>query len=194
MHAFVPVSTNIGFNLRVGHSPDANGVFFWPEPIDKTDRWNTLYYALRPDQEVRRSNIYAKRAFDYATSHPRRELVLSAQKLVWLFRVAPEDDLVGGLSTLGATPIQPAALRAAVPPLVYVTHYSLLALAAVAFAFWLRLREPKVILLISVVALWALFHVAFFSLPRYHLPLLPILSIAAAWLLVRALPADKLTS
>lgn len=187
MRDFVPVSTNIGFNLRVGHSPDATGRYFWPEPIEETDSWNTLYHAMQPDEEATRSAIYTGRAFDYAWRHPADELVLAGKKLSWLFRVDPEADLVSGLSTLGATPIQPQALAGAVPLLVSTSHYGLLLLAALALPFWLRRREPKTLLLVSAVALWALFHVAFFSQPRYHLSLLPLLSIAAAWSFVQLL-------
>jgi 4-amino-4-deoxy-L-arabinose transferase-like glycosyltransferase len=188
LDGFAPVSTNAGINLRIGHSPDADGRYFWPEPIDATDGWNTLYHANQPGQEVRRSRIYTERAIDYALSHPREELALAARKLFWLFRVDPENELVDGLSTLGATPIEPALLRSAVAPLVAATHYPLLALAVLALVLWLRSRRPEALLLASVVVLWALFHVAFFAQPRYHLPLLPLFCIAAAWLLTH-LPA-----
>ena len=185
LHDFVPVSTNAGVNLRIGHSPEARGRYFWPEPIEETDGWNTLYHAMRPEQEVRRNRVYTRRAFDYFWSHPLDEVTLAGKKLYWLFRVDPRTDLVRGLSTLGATPIEPAALRRAVPPLVDATHYGLLLLAAAAVPFWVRRREPVAVLLVAVVALWALFHVALFAIPRYHLPLLPIFSIAAAWTLAK---------
>jgi hypothetical protein len=42
------------------------------------------------------------------------------------------------------------------------------------------------VLLSSVVVFYALFHVLFFAQPRFHLPLLPVLAVAAAWPLVAA--------
>jgi len=183
LHEFIPVSTNIGVNLHTGHSQDATGRFRWPEPIDESDSWNTFYHAEQPGEEARRNRIYTRRAFDYFWSHPLDELTLAGKKLYWLFRVDPQPDLVAALSTLGATPVEPPALARALPPLVMATHYTLLLLAAAALPFWIRRRQPLAATLVAVVVLWALFHVAVFAMPRYHLPLLPILSIAAAWTL-----------
>lgn len=183
LDAFVPVSTNVGFNLRVGHGPNANGGFYWPERIEESDT-NTQFEASQPSQEVERSRIYTRRALEYAWRHPVRELELAGEKVVRLVRY--EESFVGGLEMMGASPFRPAALAGAWSPLVAVSHYALLGLGALALPVWLRRREPLPMLLVSTGALWALFHVAFFSLSRYHLPLLPLFAIAAGWLLTSA--------
>jgi hypothetical protein len=171
-------------NLRIGHGPDADGKYVYPDEIEETDGWNTLYHAMQPDEEVERSAEYTRRAIEYARTHPQRELQLAGARLAWLFRADP-DDLLRQLEALGTVRIEPSPLRAALPTLLYVSHYGLLALAGIALPFWLRLRDPKTCLLVSTVVLYALFHVAFFGLPRYHLPILPLLALSAAWLLVR---------
>lgn len=184
LDAPVTFATSAGVNLRIGHGPDADGTYVYPDEIQPSDGWNTLYHAMQPDEEVGRNDEYTRRAIEYARTHPQRELQLAGAKLAWLFRADP-DDLLRQLETLGTVPIEPAALRAALPPLVYVSHYGLLALAAIALPLWFRVRDPKTCLLVSTVALYALFHVAFFGLPRYHLPILPLFALSAAWLLVR---------
>ncbi|MBI4571285.1 MAG: glycosyltransferase family 39 protein [Chloroflexi bacterium] len=179
LDAFVPVSTNVGFNLRVGHAPGADGTFFWPDKIEEDDT-NTQFEAAQPAQEVERNRIYTRRALGYMVTHPSDELALAGKKLSWLFRA--DAGLVDGLELMGS-PVRPAPLAAALPVAVIVSYYALLALATLALPFWLRRRDPAATLLVSLVALWALFHVGFFSLPRYHLPLLPLFAIAAAWLI-----------
>ncbi len=185
LDAPVPVATSVGANLRIGHGPDANGQFVWPDAIEESDGWNTLYFAMQPGQEVERNGTYTRRALDYFWTHPWDEVVLAGQKLSWLSRVDP-DQLIKQLETLGAAPVEPGGFRRALPAIVAVSHYGLLALAGLSLPFWFRARDPKAMLLVLLVLFYALFHVAFFGLPRYHLPLLPVLVLPAAWLLVRA--------
>jgi 4-amino-4-deoxy-L-arabinose transferase-like glycosyltransferase len=183
MDGFVPVATSAGINLRIGHSPDSVGNMIWPETIDETDEGSAFYYAMQPDQETRRSEIYADRAWEYAREHPSEELDLAVQKLSWLFRSDPDEWIVQ-IETLGTTPVEPEWLAEPLETVLAVSHYALLALAALSLPFWIARRGSSVVLLSSVVVFYALFHVPFFAQPRFHLPLLPVLAVAAAWPLV----------
>ncbi|MDP3766442.1 MAG: hypothetical protein Q8S13_00365, partial [Dehalococcoidia bacterium] len=185
MNALVPLTTSVGINLRIGHSPDAPGRLYWPDGIEPTDGPNTIFHAEQPEDEVERGRIYTRRAIDYALTHPVEELALAGKKLSWLFHLDP-DQLVSELETQGATPLEPEGIADQLPAILYGSHYALLALAAIAVPFWLHFRNSGAVLLVSLVALWAAFHVVFFAEPRFLLPLLPLFAISAGWLLARA--------
>jgi 4-amino-4-deoxy-L-arabinose transferase-like glycosyltransferase len=169
----IVVSSNTGYNLRIGHSAGANGAFtFLPDTIDGVESWRSLE---RPDWEVRGYRVYARRALGYALSHPLRELELAKSKVYYLYR--SDAEMTPALTTWSA-PLRPHALQGVLEPLVTATWFLLL-FAAVASAFvWLR-RTPQRLLLATVFLFWTAFHVAFFGLARYHLGLLPLMAVVA---------------
>jgi 4-amino-4-deoxy-L-arabinose transferase-like glycosyltransferase len=169
----IVVSSNTGYNLRIGHSEGANGTFgFLPDTIDGVDSWRSLD---RPDLEVRGYRVYARRALGYALTHPLRELQLATSKIYYLYR---SDAEVAPALTTWSDPLAPRALEDVLEPLVTATWFLLL-FAAVASAFvWLR-RTPQRLLLAAAFLFWTAFHVIFFGLARYHLGLLPLMAVVA---------------
>lgn len=185
MHAFIPISTNSGAALRVGHAPDSIGTTRWTDDdIGGFRMWESMY---KPEWEVQGYREYTRLAINYALTHPRRELELSVKKIYHLYR--SDGSSVDWLETLGTTRIEPEALRRALPGLIDYSYYALLIAAAASVPLWLR-RDARRWMLINVVLMWTVFHAAFLGEPRYHVPLYPIFVIAAAggiWALIAAL-------
>ena len=177
MHAAIPIATNSGIALRIGHSPQSTGtteVTNPPEPVDGVPVWEQAYH---PDTEVRSYRAYTRRAISYALTHPRRELDLSRYKIYHLYR---SDAWVIEWVKLGTSaPIHSESIENGLWRVFEVSHYVLMFAAVGSAPFWLR-RDPKRLLLVSVVLMWTLFHIVFSAEPRYHVPLFPIFAVAAA--------------
>ena len=177
MHAAIPVSTNSGIALRIGHSPQSTGtteIVNPPEPVDGVPVWEQAYY---PDTEVRSYQVYTKRSIRYALTHPRRELDLSRYKIYHLYR--SDAWLIEWVKLGTSTPIHSEPVENALWSLFDVSHYALMFAAVGSAVFWLR-RDPKRLLLAYVILVWTLFHIVFSAEPRYHVPLFPIFAVAAA--------------
>ena len=175
MNAFIPISTNSAAALRAGHAPDATGTTGWPrDRIDGFYMWQSLY---RPDWEVKGYREYTKRGLEYAFTHPGHETELTGSKIYHLYR--SDSDIIPWLTTLGATPLEPDGLDDALRRAFDYAYYALFFAAIASVPLWLR-RNPARVMLISIVAFWTLFHIAFLSEPRYHVPLYPVFAIAAA--------------
>ncbi|HXH22008.1 MAG TPA: glycosyltransferase family 39 protein [Dehalococcoidia bacterium] len=163
----VLLSTNFGYNLRVGHAPYASGRYETPH-----DLWSEQapdFQAL----EVLFNDEGRQRALDYALSHPAREAELAARKVVALWR--PDTDALTWVDSYGLTPL-PDGARVPLKALIVAGYITLLALAAFGLA---RCAPDYRRFAFVFLALWALAHIVFFGEPRYHLPLLALLAPAA---------------
>jgi 4-amino-4-deoxy-L-arabinose transferase-like glycosyltransferase len=181
LNAFIPISTNSGAALRVGHAPDSIGTTRWTEDeIDGFRMWESIY---RPEWEVKGYREYTNRAIEYALTHPLDEVRLSGLKVYHLYR--GDSSTVEWLTTLGATPIGPDGFETFLRWLIDITYYVLLFGALLSIPLWFR-RNANCWLLVNSIIMWTLFHIAFLGEPRYHVPLYPVLVImfaAGAWAL-----------
>lgn len=171
----IPIASSTGVNLRISHSPESTGTFvFLNDPIDGVSGQSAQF---RTETEVRANRVYTKRAVVYAIQHPGRELKLAAWKVRYLFQ--SEDAMAQEFVLYGGTGIHPTALDAAFAPLIAISWYTLLAASILLAPLWLR-ANPRAALPAAVFVFWVGFHIVFFSLPRFHLPLLPLAVIATA--------------
>jgi 4-amino-4-deoxy-L-arabinose transferase-like glycosyltransferase len=158
------LSSNFGYNLRIGHAPYANGRFV--DPVD-------LYELVDPGEhlELTLNSEGTRLALDYLKDNPGRELPLSVDKVRWLW--SPDTDVVLWLESFGRTPVAELA-RTLVQWAVRLGHWAALLLlvpAVVALG-----RRHRAVVLAGLLALgWTAVHIVFFGEPRYHLPLLPLL-------------------
>ena len=174
LHAFIPISTNSAAALRAGHAPDSTGTTKWTgDYVNGFYMWQSMY---RPDWEVQSYREYTRRAIRYALTHPRREVELTREKIYYLY--ISDAGVIPWLTTLGATPIRPQALEDALWHVFDYSYYAALFAAVASVPLWVR-REANRLLLVNVVVFWTLFHVIFLGEPRYHVPLFPLLSVAA---------------
>lgn len=173
----VPVATNSGIALRIGHSPQATGtteITDPPEPIDGVPATESQYYR---DTELRAYHVYTDRSIRYALTHFRRELDLTRYKIYHLYR---SDAWVVEWVKLGtSTPLRSTTFEDRLWRVFDVSHYILMFSAVASALFWLR-RTPKQLLLANVILMYTLFHIVFSAEPRYHVPLFPIFAVAAA--------------
>ena len=176
----VLVSENLGYNLRIGHSPSADGRFRVPADFlaDVAAGHPT------PQGEA------IRRSISYAASHPSRELQLSAKKVYFLY--ITDSSVLNLAATAGATPIWGSATVAdRLARIADIFAYSLILLVAVSVPLTFSWRDERVLMWL-IVAGWTAVHVVFFGEPRYHLPILVVLipmascSLHAFWTLVGA--------
>ena len=175
LHAFVPISTNSGAALRVGHNEDSIGMTKWTDDdVGGFRMWESPY---RPDWEVLGYREYTKLAIGYALTHPVHEVELAGRKIYHLYR--SDSTVIPWLNTLGATPLEPEGLQTALRHTLDVSYYALIFVTIGSAIFWFR-RDAKRWLLVNVLLVWTLFHILFLGEPRYHVPLYPLFFIAAA--------------
>jgi len=175
MHAFVPISTNSGAALRVGHGPESIGTTKWTH--DEVNGLDMEHAMNNPRTEVEAYREYTRLAIDYALTHPMRELELAKLKLWNLYR--SDAEIIPWITVLGTRPLEPDGLDDALWRMFDIAYYTLFLTAVASVPLWLRWR-PERILLASVFIFWTLFHVAFLAEPRYHVPLYPAFAIAVA--------------
>ncbi|MDE3096826.1 MAG: glycosyltransferase family 39 protein [Chloroflexota bacterium] len=171
------LSTNLGYNLRVGHAPYSTGRYIVPQ-----DLWDAQPGIPFQRRELLFDRLGRRRAVGYALHHVRREVALSALKVAWLWR--PDSDVFTHVESYGLTPLPPGARTPLL--IVFGAAYGIvLALAGIALLRW-RERWRALLFPVVLAALWTAAHVVFFGEPRYHLPLLavivPMAGASAVWL------------
>jgi 4-amino-4-deoxy-L-arabinose transferase-like glycosyltransferase len=182
MDAFIPISTNSGAALRVGHGPESIGTTKWTQ--DRVDGFYMWESMRNPEWEVRGYREYTRLAIEYALTHPVRELELTKLKLYNLYR--SDADIMPWLTTLGTTPLEPPGMEGALRRMFDASYYVLFFGAVLCVPFWLQ-RRAEVVLLGALFFFWTLFHVVFLAEPRYHVPLYPAFFIIVAgggWLVI----------
>ncbi|MDE1900240.1 MAG: glycosyltransferase family 39 protein [Alphaproteobacteria bacterium] len=98
-HDIVPITSDGGFNLYIGHSPYANGTNAYPPEVatgPDQERLDTAWvaeqqtgHALKPSQI---SAFWRDKAIDYARHHPAREVELLGLKFLAFFNDADRFD------------------------------------------------------------------------------------------------------
>lgn len=176
LDAPVVLSTNVGYNLRIGHAPYANGRF-----VDPADLY--LPAIDYQDLELKQNSEGRRLAFEYALDHPTKELELSVRKVRWLW--SPDTDVRLWLASFGLTPLS-ATADSLIRLAVLGGHWTSFALLLAALPAWRRARSGLLFALV-LSATWTAGHVLFFAEPRYRLPLLPVVLPIMALGLLEAL-------
>lgn len=164
------VSTNAAFNLRIGHSPDANGLY--RQPRDPRD----TAVLTSPDYDAQ--GRHAREAIRYATTHPVREIELSARKVWGLY--AGDTSWVNWTTAGRTQPIWGSERTTQALTNISNGANAVLLLSIAAGAPWSFARRDQRLALWLVMASWTGVHIVFFSDARFHLPVLPIMMPMAA--------------
>ncbi len=174
----VLISTSAGLNFWQGHHEGASGGN--EPPIDIMNRYGPL---TRPGAEVDISNAGLREGLRFALTHPREELSLSARKVRELYK---HDTIALDLNeNFGERPFIPAALESALRITADSFYFFVLALGVLALVRTGPNRRA-LLLPVLVAVIWTLGHIALFGQPRYHMPLMPVFCILAAWTLAGA--------
>ncbi|HEX8446528.1 MAG TPA: glycosyltransferase family 39 protein [Sphingomonas sp.] len=160
------MSANGGINLYIGNNPAATGYFV---PIDRTPigpHWHRLRAQLG---ELGLDDLLKREASAWMRADPVRTAALDARKLVyfWLPDVPDAEDEDAG------TPL------ALIRWVGVVQHLLILALAIVAVARWRRLATGARLLVLAVLAFWAI-HGIVYMITRYRAPAMPLMIVLAA--------------
>ncbi|HEX6423244.1 MAG TPA: glycosyltransferase family 39 protein [Acidimicrobiales bacterium] len=170
MGGFVPSSTNMGDTLCIDRSDDAHGGF----------RWSYHEGCADPElDEVERNRESTRLAVRWVIDNPRRELVQIGRRARIMFR--DDHDAIVATEGLGSGPIFSDTARR----LWSSTgdwYFRLVLVASVAGLPLLVARSPRPQrrLLLSVMVPLLVIPLLLWGNPRFHLPLVPFMVLAAA--------------
>ena len=168
LHAFVPVSTNLGDTLCLDNSPGANGSFRDLPP-------GCSHQFPGASGEAKRNSFNLRVARRWAVHHPVQELGLLPRRF-WYGYQSDHDALDEVASNRGGV----VHSSARVPLRVLADAYYYLVAALALFAIPKLWRDARRLFVLIVAASLAIVPLFLYGLIRFHVPLLPFLAIGAA--------------
>lgn len=180
MGAPIVISANTGDNLCIGHYPGARGHFALPDHCFPDEPYAGL---ARPEFEVRRDEDNTRRAIEFAVRHPVAELKLLSSKSWWLWH--EDHDGLWAVESFGRDPFIPSDLRTALARTADVYFFVVISLGGLGLAaFVLPPRHPRRLFFLLALLALAGIPLVFFGDSRFHVPVLPLLVVSAAWAVV----------
>jgi 4-amino-4-deoxy-L-arabinose transferase-like glycosyltransferase len=173
LHGFVLVATNTGDDLCTGHSSFSTG-----EYVDLGTHCWLGYDGVSADHlEVERDRAGTRGAIGYAAHHPTREATLLVEKAWHL--VAHDHEGVLAVDSYGDQPVLPDAVRVGAKLVADVWWWALVLLAIAGLrALWRAGPPGRILLGFAAVVLGV--PLVLFGGARFHVPVAPIMAIAAA--------------
>lgn len=168
MHAFVPISTNLGDTACIDRSMDSDGGFRWA--VHDGCAASDL-----PEAERNRKNI--SKALSFIVEHPGKELWLMGQR----FGRMLEHDHSGlqEAESVNFTVLEPGPRRVAINVANW-WFWLAMAASAVGLVGLLRRHRPVDVLVATAYIALLLLPVLLWGNVRFHIPVLPFAAIAAA--------------
>jgi 4-amino-4-deoxy-L-arabinose transferase-like glycosyltransferase len=180
MDSFVPISSNLGDDLCIGHNDGARGHFAFYEDCIPPSK-------IRGGaQEVERSREGTRVALEHIWSHPRREAWLLVQKARYTYN--GDSGAIAAAEAYGNARFLSSGLRATLTTVADVYFFLVVALGLVGSVLMASRRDARSTFLLLSLAAMALIPLAFFGDMRFHVPASPLFAIAAALALTRLLP------
>ncbi len=139
------------------------------------DREREYEGAPYPERELRFEQDLLEEAIRYAVTHPGTEIKNLGLKAYHLF-----SDDSSGLDWIQIRPTIPTEDATFFSRLADSFYYLVLGCAVLAIVLDSRWRSGRGALLLLTVGVWVGTHLLFLPNPRYHVPLAPIMSLAAA--------------
>ena len=181
----VIISTNLGDNLCIGNNASATGAFnVGLDPTARTDDYcfHDLGDMRRPAYEVRRNTLTMERALEYIRGHPIDELRLMPKKLY--YTIYNDHDGLYAVESYSEDPFIGSPLRAVLETLANGWFWSTSVIGLLGLCFLTSRRDPRCPFFLATMVALALPVVIFFGDPRFKLPVVPLLSVAAAAMVV----------
>ena len=187
MDAPVLISTNLGDDLCMGHYPAATGHFALPDLC-----FGGYDHLKRPEFETRRDDDNRRRALVFARDHPGAEVKLIVRKARWTWD--HDHDGLDAVESYTDDRFIDAGLRVFLVHVADGYFFIVMAIGGVGlFGLVLPWWEPRRVFFLLALLLLAFVPLAFFGDARFHVPSVPLISVAAAWAIVmgvRALAAN----
>jgi 4-amino-4-deoxy-L-arabinose transferase-like glycosyltransferase len=180
------IAADGAFSLYVGNSPIATGehTLAMREPL--MARFGERLALPNPRGEVEVARAEMREALEWMVTHPHRVAALAPVKVYHMYR--NDGGALAWMKEGLAKRFRPAT-RHALATLIDAYYFVVLALAVVgARHFRPRAGRGAVALPLTVIWLTLLHAIFFFGSPRFHQPLLPVLSLMAAAELVKWMP------
>ena len=178
----VIISTNLGDNLCIGHHENAPGSFALPLSCFPTDAYADLD---RAEFEVRRNNDNIEKAVEYALAHPVVELKLLSRKAYHLWK--HDHDGLRAVESYGENPFINDRLRTALERIADVFFFVTISLGGIGLAgLVLRPVDPRRLYFLLALLALAGIPLVFFGDARFHVPVMPLLVVPAAWVVVQS--------
>jgi 4-amino-4-deoxy-L-arabinose transferase-like glycosyltransferase len=182
MKSPVLISTNLGDNLCIGRHPGATGAFdvnINPNDISRKDYcFHDLGDTTRPAYEIRRNSLTMSRGLEYMRKHPLDEFRLGFWKAY--YTVQNDYDGLDASESYGTSKFIRPRTRAVFETVANFWFWSTSALGLLGLRFFTSRRHPRrqFFLLAMVGLILPIF--IFFGDVRFHLPVVPLLLVAAA--------------
>jgi hypothetical protein len=167
----------------MGHYDGAPGSFALPAACFAPDEYAGLD---RPEFEVRRNNNNIEKAIEYAIDHPVVELKLLSRKAYYLWE--HDHDGLRAVESYGDDPFLNSKLRTALARIADSYFFVTISLGGLGLIALVRppLDPRRLYLLLALLALAGI-PLVFFGDARFHVPVMPLLVIPAAWTVVTLL-------
>ena len=183
----IPLATSLGRTLGHAHSPyqeggaSIKGLLYWRRI---GDRYANL---PQPQREVITNRVLTRMTLEYMLTHPRHELSIFPAHVLALFRHGHVGLDLGRKKLPGdiPEPLFSEAWHRGIAGVADGQFYVLLGLGLAGLpVFFRREAATRLVIPLTLAYFTALHTLLFPDDPRFHLPMLPFLSISAAALLV----------
>jgi 4-amino-4-deoxy-L-arabinose transferase-like glycosyltransferase len=184
MDSPILLSSNIGGNFLMGRYAGTM------ERAAAIDKLQAPYLGLSPKEiEVKTNSLGWREGLKLALTKPWREVLMAGPKLKALYD--RDDDFLAHVEGFLSGRRLDEPLRTILQWVANGYYFAVLGLAGVgAVAGWSR-RRPAVVLLAWTVALWTVNETLMIADSRYHLPLIPVFTVLAAYGLVTVAAAAR---
>ncbi|HEY4376598.1 MAG TPA: hypothetical protein VGM93_05545, partial [Acidimicrobiales bacterium] len=173
MHALVPLSTNTGDNLCIGHHPGASGAF---EATEDCNSGQGVQYGTR--SELRNDSIKTHRALRYTAHHLGSEPRLIAERARFMFD--GDHDAVLAVESYRLDWWIPRSTEQHLFDLADAVYAVVAVVGAVGLVRLAATRRADRVFLVLAALATAAVPLAFFGDSRFKVPVMPLLCIAAA--------------
>ena len=166
-HKSTGIETSMGYNLYLGYHPDGNGSFIFGPSLD--------LLPIMDDSE--RDAVGTQRALEFIRAQPERVLPLALNRLGFFFGLEKRVLMYFySNNILGYIPLPGLLLTAAILllPLVFVSIFAVLG------GVILR-RRPQLDVFTLLLVAYVAPHVLILAEDRFHLALIPVMAIWAAY-------------
>jgi 4-amino-4-deoxy-L-arabinose transferase-like glycosyltransferase len=183
LDAFVPISTNTGDNLCIGHADGATGAF---APVEACEVPYPFLDGL--ESELRSDEARQEIAWQGLRDNLDREPWLLWRRIYFTWVRDGDHDALFAVQEYRQDRWMAVATEARLIWVADRAYWAVTALGIVGLAGLARYRRPDGLLLVGATLMTALVPLAFFGDQRFKVPVIPLLIIAGSTLLRRREP------